>query len=162
MGVVGAATDLFGARGLQQTGTSGAAAGTAAPSQLLLLPSIAGSKKRKRSGKQRRRDKAAAAGFEAREAERSRQAELEARTGSAGLFAVLNSIVGDSSAAQAVKEERLGMGPGAKHAHLFAGSQGGGGGGGKPGQPKQPEDRRALVQRSDELAQLRAKVKQLR
>lgn len=129
-------------------------------------PGTAGTGKRKRSGKQRRRGKAAAAGFEAREAQRARQAELEARTGSEGLFAVLNSIVGDSSAAQAVKEERLGMGPGAKQAHLFAGGsagggQGGGSRGGRPARAQQPEDRRALVQRGDELAQLRAKVKQL-
>ena len=51
------------------------------------------------------------------------------RMGSEGLFAVLNSIIGDSSQAQAVKEARLGMGSAggsSKQGHLFSGGGGGG------------------------------------
>ncbi|KAL4422140.1 hypothetical protein ABPG77_006829 [Micractinium sp. CCAP 211/92] len=119
-------------------------------------------KKKRRSGKQRRRHKAAEAREGVKDAAAAKQAELEKKTGSVGLFAVLNSIVGDASQAQAVKESNLGMagsasgGP-ARQAHLF------GGGATAASQYKAPkeEDRRALAKRADDLAQQRLRVQRL-
>jgi hypothetical protein len=114
--------------------------------------------KRKRSGKQRRRDKALAAAAEAREERHAAQHQLEQQTGSEGLFAVLNSIIGDGGAAQAVKAANLGM-----PAASSAGAAGLAGAQGKRGVPApREEDRRQLARRADELAQLRQKVQRLR
>jgi hypothetical protein len=134
----------------------------------------AGKAKRKRSGKQRRRDKATQAGLEQRQAKRQAQQELERQTGSQGLFAVLNSIIGDSSGAQAVRSRMAGGTAGgqadSKPRHsLFGGSAATGGagpgsasGGGKAAIQHKEEDRRQLSQRADELAQLGVKVQRLR
>ncbi|KAI3435825.1 hypothetical protein D9Q98_001883 [Chlorella vulgaris] len=133
-----------------------------------------GKAKRKRSGKQRRRDKATQAGLEQRQAKRQAQQELERQTGSQGLFAVLNSIIGDSSGAQAVRSRMAGGTAGgqadSKPRHsLFGGSAATGGagpgsssGGGKAAIQHKEEDRRQLSQRADELAQLGVKVQRLR
>ncbi|KAL4458446.1 hypothetical protein ABPG75_013311 [Micractinium tetrahymenae] len=117
--------------------------------------------KKRRSGKQRRRHKAAEAREAAKDAAASKQAELEKETGSVGLFAVLNSIVGDASQAQTVRQANLGMagsasGGTARQAHLFGGSSGGA----QHRAPKE-EDRRALAKRADDLSQLRLKVQRL-
>lgn len=79
---------------------------------------------------------------------------------------MLNSIIGDGSVAQAVKEANLGMRPAGeagatRQGHLFGGGGGGGAGTGKAAAPKQ-EDRRQLAKRADELAQLGQKVQHLR
>jgi len=92
------------------------------------VPAQAGKKrkKRKRGGKTAAQRNASKAAFEQREAQRSRQAELEARTGDEGLFAFLNSKIGDASEAAAVQRagggepEGAGAGAPGKNAHLFA------------------------------------------
>lgn len=96
-------------------------------------PRPAGKRKRK-SSKQRRREKAA----EQREAAQQAQRELERRTGNEGLFAVLDSLIGDTSQAQAAKEASLGLhggrGGGAaaggtsRQGHLFGGGAAAAGG----------------------------------
>lgn len=198
------------------------------------IPTPAGKRKHK-SGKQRRRDKAARERAEQREAAQQAQQELERRTGNEGLFAVLDSLIGDSSQAQQAKDASLGLHGGrgsasagggsgvggtSRQGHLFGGSaaEGGGSGNKKPAAKVggaaswaghtefvqactatwccrgncsntpsldaqhgslrghhsihmmrshppptrvQEEDRRALAQRGDALAQLRLKVKRL-
>lgn len=96
------------------------------------LPSDAGKAQRKRR-RQRDLGTAAAAAAEQR---RQAQLELERKTGSEGLFAVINSVIGDASQAQAIKDASLGGNRAAagggdsaggtnRHGHLFSGSSAG-------------------------------------
>ena len=96
--------------------TAAAAAAAASPN------AGADGKKRKRSGKQRRRAKAAEEGRRGRQAQRQAQLELERRTGSSGMFAVLNGLIGDGSQAQAVKRANLDEHRGGGSSHLCGSS----------------------------------------
>jgi hypothetical protein len=134
---------------------------------------LSGGKKR-RSGKQRRRHRAAKDAAEAREERRAQQQELERRTGSEGLFATLNSIIGDGNAAHAAKQARLGLlsGPGGpgpgqpltrgQPRGAVYGDSGANKGDAKGSNTARVEDRRQLAQRAAQLAQLRSKVQRLK
>ncbi|PRW59634.1 zinc finger CCCH domain-containing 18 [Chlorella sorokiniana] len=134
-------------------------------------------KRKRKGGKQRRRDKALREGEQRHKAAEQVQRELERRTGNEGLFAVLDSLIGDTSQAQAARDAGLGLHSGlsggapgggssvggtSRQAHLFGGAAAVAGGAADSKKPaNKEEDRRALAQRADALAQLRLKVKRL-
>ena len=83
-------------------------------------------KRKRKSGRQRRQDKAARERAEQREAAQQAQRELERRTGNEGLFAVLDSLIGDTSQAQAAKDASLGRHSGRGGSAAAGGSSVGG------------------------------------
>ncbi len=110
-------------------------------------------KKRRRGGERSRRKKHKADTAAAKQAQRSGQQQRELQTGDVGLFALINSQLGDGGEA-AQKLEEAGFGNGrssllgssagvADSKQVAAGSQAG---------KKAPPDRRGLLQQQDRVA----------